>query len=64
MPHTKGYNVKIVDQRVEKDWHSELQKHLEKGPLFVATSCMTGPQIGYAVKISKFVKQYDKNMRP
>lgn len=62
IPYTKGYNVKIVDQRVEKDWRSVLQSHLKKSPLFVATSCMTGPQIAYALEISKFVKQYDKSI--
>ncbi|MBI1935282.1 B12-binding domain-containing radical SAM protein [Candidatus Woesearchaeota archaeon] len=62
IPSQRGYNVKIVDLRVESDWKSVMKQHLEKSPLFVATSCMTGPQIGYALELSKFVKQHDKNI--
>ncbi len=62
IPHSRGYNVKIVDLRVEKSWRTTMKNHLEKGPLFVATSCMTGPQIAYALELSKFVKQHDRNI--
>jgi len=62
IPYSRGYNVKIVDLRLEKEWRSAIKKHLEKGPLLVATSCMTGPQISYALELSKFVKQYDKGI--
>ena len=62
IPYQRGYNVKIVDLRLEKDWRATMKSHLEKNPLFVATSCMTGPQIGYALELSKFVKQHDKNV--
>ncbi len=62
MPYNMGYNVKIVDLRLEKDWRAAMKSHLEKSPLFVATSCMTGPQIAYALELSKFVKQHDKSI--
>ena len=62
IPYNRGYNVKIVDLRLEKDWRATMKKHLKNGPLFVATSCMTGPQIAYALELSKFVRQHDKNI--
>jgi len=62
MPYNKGYNIKIVDLRLESDWRAAMKSHLEKNPLFVATSCMTGPQIAYALELSNFVKQHDKNI--
>ena len=62
LPKKEGYNVKILDLRLEKDWKSALTKHLDKNPLFVATSCMTGIQIRYALEASKFVKQHDKSI--
>ena len=62
IPCSRGYNIKIVDLRLEKDWRTTMKKHLEEDPLFVATSCMTGPQIAYALELSKFVKQHDKNI--
>lgn len=62
LPKSEGYNVKILDLRLEKDWKLALNKYLDKNPLLVAISCMTGIQIRYALEASKFVKQYDKNI--
>ena len=62
LPKKEGYNVKILDLRLEKDWRTSLKKHLDKNPLFVATTSMTGIQIKYALEASKFVKQYNKNI--
>lgn len=56
IPHQQGYKVKIVDQRVDKEWKSTLRKHL-KTAICVGTTAMTGPQIRYALEISKFVKE-------
>jgi len=55
--YDKGYDIKIIDQRIDKDWKNTLKKELDKQPLFVAVSTMTGKQINYALEISKFVKE-------
>ena len=62
LPKKEGYNVKILDLRLEKDWQSALKKHLDTNPLLVATTCMTGIQIKYALEASRFVKQHDKEI--
>ena len=60
LPKKEGYNVNILDLRLEKDWKSSLKRHLDKNPLLVATSCMTGIQIKYALEASKFVKLHNE----
>jgi radical SAM superfamily enzyme YgiQ (UPF0313 family) len=53
-----GYDVKIIDQRVEPKWRSILREELEKDPLCIGVSSMTGPQLRHALEISKMVKEY------
>ncbi|MBI2508177.1 cobalamin B12-binding domain-containing protein [Candidatus Woesearchaeota archaeon] len=62
IPKKEGYNIKILDLRLERDWRSVVRKHVENGPLLVATTSMTGPQIKYALELSQFVKQIDKSV--
>ena len=56
LPHEKGYNIKIIDQRTNKNWKILLKNYL-KNALCVGTTAMTGQQIKYALEISKFVKE-------
>jgi radical SAM superfamily enzyme YgiQ (UPF0313 family) len=53
-----GYDVKIIDQRVEPKWRSILKQELKKDPICVGISSMTGPQLQHALEISKIVKEY------
>jgi len=53
-----GYDVKIIDQRVEPRWESILRQELQEDPLCVGVSSMTGPQLRHALDISKMVKEY------
>lgn len=57
LPYQKGHNIKILDLRLEKDWKAKLKEHLDKNPILVATTCMTGIQIKYALEVSEFVKK-------
>ena len=52
----KEYNVKIIDQRIDRNWKKHLLKELNQNPIGVATTCMTGMPIMSALEISKFVK--------
>jgi hypothetical protein len=49
--HQHGYHVKIIDQRVESDWREKLIYELQKKPLCVGISVMTGAPIKFALKI-------------
>lgn len=62
LPNKEGYPVKILDLRLEKDWKAALMDCLKRQPLLVATTCMTGIQIKYALEVSEFVKEYNKNI--
>jgi radical SAM superfamily enzyme YgiQ (UPF0313 family) len=53
-----GYDLKIVDQRIEPRWRSILKEELRKDPICVGVSSMTGPQLRYALEISKIAKEY------
>ncbi|HTY45036.1 MAG TPA: radical SAM protein [Patescibacteria group bacterium] len=54
-----GYDVKVIDQRVEPDWKPMLEEELRKDPVCVGVSSMTGPQLRYALEISRAVKAYN-----
>lgn len=56
----EGYEVKIVDQRIDKNWKKTLSDELKSTPLFVGISCMTGSQIGFALEIAGFLRKITK----
>jgi len=53
----KYFKVRIIDQRVNKNWDKDLLNELKQKPLCVGISSITGEQIFYALKISKLVKE-------
>lgn len=54
-PLRAGYNIKIIDQRIDRNWEQTLRRELKDALVFGTTS-MTGPQIRYALEASKLVK--------
>ncbi|MBN1405028.1 MAG: B12-binding domain-containing radical SAM protein [Candidatus Omnitrophica bacterium] len=56
LPHKEGYDVKIIDQRIDKKWKETLKKEL-KGAILAGVTSMTGPQIKYALEVSRFIKE-------
>lgn len=52
----QDYEVKIIDQRLNPRWEDELRKELEKEPLCVGISSLTGPQIGFGLQAARIVK--------
>lgn len=52
-----GYKIRIIDQRVERDWKSQLLSALAARPLFVGVTSMTGSQIGFGLEISRIAKE-------
>jgi len=55
--HKEGYKVRIVDQRVDKDWQKEIARALSQKTICVGISCMTGTQIYFALEIAKIVRK-------
>lgn len=52
-----GYNVKIIDQRVDNNWKETIINELKNKPLIFGVSALTGKQISYGLEASKFVKE-------
>jgi len=53
-----GYTVKIIDQRLEPQWRKILLQELRDRPICVGLSTTTGPQLRYALEVSRIVKKY------
>jgi anaerobic magnesium-protoporphyrin IX monomethyl ester cyclase len=54
----EGYDVQIIDQRIEPRWRSILMYELEQDPICIGISSMTGPQLQHALEVSEIVKEY------
>lgn len=54
----KGYDVSILDQRLEKDFYGRLKEALKNDPVCVGITSMTGAQILYALRIARFVRRH------
>jgi anaerobic magnesium-protoporphyrin IX monomethyl ester cyclase len=57
-PSLSGYQVRIIDQRTEREWRSILAEELAQDPICVGVSSMTGPQLQFALEISEIAKRY------
>ncbi len=56
----KGYKVTVIDQRTDSDWQKSLTQALERKPLMVGISCLSGPPIHFGLQIAAFVKERSK----
>lgn len=50
------YEIKVIDQRLNKNWGKDLLKELRQNPICVGLTATTGEQIANALKASKIVK--------
>ncbi len=53
-----GYDVKIIDQRLEKNWQEVVMEVLKDSPVAFGISALTGKQILYGLEVSGFVKKH------
>lgn len=53
----RDFEVKVIDQRLDPQWEETLKDELEKAPLCVGVSCLTGPQIAHGLQVSRIVKE-------
>jgi radical SAM superfamily enzyme YgiQ (UPF0313 family) len=58
-----GYRIKIIDQRIDKDWQKNVQRALKDNPLYVGITCMTGSQIYYALEMARFVRRNNPDIK-
>lgn len=53
----EDYKIRLIDQRTEKNWEKTLGEELNRGPLCVGFTSMTGLQIKHALSASRIVKE-------
>ncbi len=53
---SNGYNVHIVDQRVENNIFKRIDELLLLDPLWIGVTVMTGEPIQHALKLSRYIK--------
>lgn len=58
-PLVNEYNVKILDQRIDPNFMSNLFVELAKVPICVGITTMTGTQIAHALQIAQEVRKYN-----
>jgi len=52
----EGLTVRIIDELALPDWAGPLEEALGRKPVFCGVSVMTGKQIKYGLRVSRFVK--------
>ena len=55
-----GYQVRIIDQRVDEGWRGRLLAELARTPVCVGVTSTTGPQLRHALEVSRLVKQHSR----
>ena len=57
------FEVVFIDQRITPQWKERLEKELLTGGIIcVGISSMAGSQIGYALEVSKMIKEFDEKI--
>ena len=49
-----GYEIKIIDQRVDRLWREMLVHELTENAICVGITSMTGPQIKFSLELTAF----------
>ena len=53
-----GYDVQIIDQRLDPHWRDRLLAALRRRPVCVGVTSTTGPQLKHALEVSRTVKDH------
>lgn len=62
LPHREGYEVRILDQRVEPDWRSRLRQYVGQRPVCVGITSLSGPCLNHALEAAAVVKRTDRHV--
>lgn len=57
------YSVRIIDQRIDKNWQRTLINELKFNPICVGITSMTGPQINYALEAAQIVRDTSHDIK-
>jgi anaerobic magnesium-protoporphyrin IX monomethyl ester cyclase len=51
------YEIEIIDQQIDSDWRETLKQALQRNPVCVGITCITGRQVEFALEASRIVKE-------
>ena len=54
-----GIKVRIIDQRVDRNWMKNLEESLKSNPICCGISAMTGTQISFGIDVAKIIRNHD-----
>lgn len=63
LPYKEGYDVKILDMRVNPHWKNDLLHYLKMNPICVGITSLTGPSLKYAIEAAKLVKKSNPKVK-
>jgi len=59
VPHSKGYDVTIIDQRIHDDWKTRIRNLVKEKPLCVGVTALTGPCLKNIMEFCAIAKETD-----
>lgn len=62
--HKEGYKIKIIDQRLDRNWEAHLISVLKENPICVGISAMTGMHLKFALEVAKVIRKYTDGKIP
>lgn len=62
VPVVKGYNIILIDQRINQNWKEELKKNISLGVKIICLTTMVGEQIRHMMEVTKFIKSLDSKV--
>ncbi len=57
---SRAYDIRVIDQRLHRDWRARLVRELASNPLCVALGVMLGKQIVHAAEVSRVVRRHSR----
>ena len=56
------FDVRIIDQRLDRDWAGTLAQAVRRGPLYVGITAITGPMIGHGLDAARVVRTTSRDV--
>jgi hypothetical protein len=58
----QGYPIKLIDQRLDRNWRHSIETAISEGIYWAGTTAMAGPQILHSLEMLSHVKLVDANI--
>jgi len=62
LPYANGYDVTIIDIRVENSWKQKLIKQTQEEPICIGITSLTGPSLEYVIEAIEIIKSVNQEI--